>query len=54
MTLSVAANAIACHDLTSLLVLIEFRDIQRGAMVLFENEVPQWCGDVNGGLVFRR
>ena len=21
-------------------------------MVLFENEVPQWCGDVDGGLVF--
>ena len=19
-------------------------------MVLFENEVPQWCGDVDGGL----
>ena len=33
---------------------LSFETFKGVLMVPFEKEVPQWCGDVDGGLVFRR
>ena len=56
--LSVAEDAIAlsrfCLWTVPLGVDLSFETFKGVLMVLFENEVPQWCGDVDGGLVFRR